>query len=49
MGNECKRDTEEGFSGRGRGNGKGIGVRRIKICYLHMYGNNIKKPTKYCL
>lgn len=30
-------------------NGEGIvGVKRIKIFHLQMYGDSIKKPTKYC-
>jgi hypothetical protein len=24
------------------------GVKSIKVCYLYMYGDSIKKPTKYC-
>jgi hypothetical protein len=35
MGLECKRDTVQ----------KVIeGVKRIKVYYLHVYGDNIKKP-----
>jgi hypothetical protein len=49
MGLECKRDIMwgEGLIRRRRENGD-VG-EQDQVCYLQMYGDNIKKPTKYCL
>jgi hypothetical protein len=35
--------------GSGRGNEVVTGVKRIKVCYLCMWGDSMKKHTKYIL
>jgi hypothetical protein len=49
MGLKCTRDIGKGRSMRGRGEVDRIGsVKRIKAHDFSMYGDNIKKPIKYC-
>jgi hypothetical protein len=46
---QSKRDCLEGFA-RGRGERKGYtGAKRIKVCFIYTYEDNIMKPTKHCL
>jgi hypothetical protein len=44
----AKRHTEKYSTGEGEMRQYG-GMKRIKVCYLCMYGNSRKKPTKYYL
>jgi hypothetical protein len=44
MGLQCKRELQ-GVQWEGEGKQRGYGgVKRIKVCYLYMHGDNIKKP-----
>jgi hypothetical protein len=48
MGLECKRDTVGwgNSTGGGREMEKVWEMKRFKICYIYVYGDSIKKPTK---